>query len=72
MEVRKTDRADQIHGTAVTSIERNEFADEIVSRAGESDDHLRSMAELLADFIMKTEVTYKIVAGLQETNTEWS
>lgn len=41
-------------------IDRNELADKIVATAGESDDPLRAMAELLADFVMEAEVTQKI------------
>ena len=43
-------------------IDRNEQADKIVATAGELEDPLRTIAELLADLVMKAEVTQKIGA----------
>lgn len=51
-------------------IDRNELADKIVATAGESDDPLRAMAELLADFVMEAEVTQKIGAAPHERSAE--
>lgn len=51
-------------------IDRNELADKIVATAGESEDPLRAMAELLADFVMEAEVTQKIGAGPHERSAE--
>lgn len=51
-------------------IDRNELADKIVATAVESDDPLRAMAELLADFVMEAEVTQKIGAAPHERSTE--
>jgi hypothetical protein len=51
-------------------IERNELMAKIVATPGESDDPLRAMAELLADFVMEAEVTQKIRAVPHERSAE--
>lgn len=51
-------------------IDRNELADKLVETANAAEDPLRAMAELIADFVMESEVTQKIGAEPHERNAE--
>jgi transposase-like protein len=51
-------------------IDRNELADKLVETATGSEDPLRAMAEMLADFVMEAEVTQKIGAEPHERSDE--
>ena len=41
-------------------IDRNELADKIVEMAASAEDPLRTMAEMITDFVMEAEVTAKV------------
>ncbi|MCL4222822.1 MAG: IS256 family transposase [Phycisphaerales bacterium] len=51
-------------------IDRNELADKIVEMAASSEDPLRTMAEMITDFVMEAEVTAKVGAGPHERSEE--
>ncbi len=51
-------------------IDRNELADKLVETASEAKDPLRTMAEMIADFVMEAEVTQKIGAEPHERSEE--
>ncbi len=51
-------------------IDRNELADKLMETATGSEDPLRAMAEMLADFVMEAEVTQKIGAEPHERSDE--
>ena len=51
-------------------IDRNELADKLVETAGATEDPLRAMAEMIADFVMEAEVAQKIGAEPHERSDE--
>lgn len=51
-------------------IDRNELADKLVQTASAAEDPLRTMAEMIADFVMEAEVTQKIGAEPHERSEE--
>jgi len=51
-------------------IDRNELADKLVQTATSTEDPLRAMAEMIADFVMEAEVTEKVGAGPHERSSE--
>lgn len=51
-------------------IDRNELADKIVEMAASAEDPLRTMAEMITDFVMEAEVTAKVGAGPHERSDE--
>lgn len=51
-------------------IDRNELADKIVEMAASAEDPLRTMAEMITDFVMEAEVTAKVGAGPHERSEE--
>jgi len=51
-------------------IDRNELADKLVETATSAEDPLRAMAEMIADFVMETEVTAKVGAEPHERSPE--
>jgi transposase-like protein len=51
-------------------IDRAELADKLVESAASAEDPLRAMAEMIADFVMETEVTAKVGAEPHERNPE--
>ncbi|HYL83642.1 MAG TPA: IS256 family transposase [Candidatus Angelobacter sp.] len=53
-------------------IDRSELADKLVENASAAEDPLRSMAEMVADFLMEAEVTTKIGAGPHERSDDRS
>jgi putative transposase len=53
-------------------IARDELADKLVETATNTEDPLRAMAEMVADFVMEAEVTAKVGAAPYERNEERS
>lgn len=51
-------------------IDRNELADKIVEMAASAEDPLRTMAEMITDFVMEAEVTAKVGAAPHERSEE--
>ena len=51
-------------------IDRDELADKLVASATKAEDPLRTMAEIIADFVMEAEVTAKLGAEPHERTTE--
>ena len=51
-------------------IDRNELADKIVEMAASAEDPLRTMAEMITDFVMEAEVTAKVGAAPHERSDE--
>lgn len=51
-------------------IDREELADKLVEQVKEADDPIRAMAQLMADFLMESEVTAKVGAEPHERNAE--
>lgn len=53
-------------------IDRNELADKLVETATSAEDPLRAMAEMIADFVMESEVSAKVGAGPHERSEDRS
>lgn len=51
-------------------IDRDELASKLMETAGEADDPLRAMAELITDFVMEAEVAAKVGAAPHERSPE--
>lgn len=51
-------------------IDREELADKLVEQVKEADDPIRAMAQLMADFLMESEVTAKVGAEPHERSAE--
>ncbi|MBI5085802.1 MAG: transposase [Acidobacteria bacterium] len=51
-------------------IDRNELADKLIETASSTEDPLRAMAEMIADFVMEAEVTAKVGAEPHERSPE--
>lgn len=51
-------------------IDREELADKLVEQVKEADDPIRAMAQLMADFLMESEVTAKVGAAPHERSAE--
>lgn len=51
-------------------IDREELADKLVEQVKEADDPIRAMAQLMADFVMESEVTAKVGAEPHERSAE--
>lgn len=55
---------------AKARIDRDELADKLVEMAGSAEDPLRTMAEMISDFVMEAEVTAKVGAEPHERSLE--
>ena len=51
-------------------INRDELADKLVERAAEAEDPLRTMAELITEFLMEAEVAHKVGAEAHERSEQ--